>query len=367
MSARALPALDRMLLAELVRLFTATLAAVVLLYLVIDFADRGSSYHIESWTMARALIELYADRGAVVTLQLAPAALVIAAALLVAQLDRRGELTALLALGVRPIRLCAPLAAFALLLGAGLVLLEEKVVVHADARAEEITAVLFHRWNDYGAWHARTHWVRGKEGRFFLLGEQRGGGFSPATIFEVEAPFHLARRLDGARLEQLGPGQWRLVDAVERRYADESIDETRAPFLLLALPEHLDELALRSGRPRQLTFGELRQQARLRAEVGQPDLEFRAALFERTAQPLLPLPASLAAVGLTLRRRRGKPRPPPLASALALALVLVLGLWAVSVVAHAAAVGGTLSPLVAGVIPLALCAGLAAVAFAGRR
>jgi len=352
-----------MLLAELAKLFAATLGAVVLLYLVIDFADRGSIYHGDAWLLAVA--ELYADKAAVVALQLAPGALVIASALLIAQLDRRGELTAMLSLGVRPLRLCLPLAAFALLLGAGMVALEENVVVFADARAEEITAVHFHRWGDYGEWHAKQRWVRGKEGRFFLLGEQKGAGFEPATVFEVGAPFRLVRRLDAHRLEQLADGSWRLTDAVERRYQDASIEETRAAELRLSLPDRLEELALRSGRPRQLPWRDLVEQAQRRAALGQPDVEYRTAVVERAAQPFIPLPAALAAVGLTLRRRKGKARPPPLASALASALVLVLALWTLSVVAHAAAVGGNLSPLSAGLLPLVASALFAALCLLG--
>lgn len=351
-----IPTVDRLLLRELVQLFIATLGGVVLLYQVIDFADRGSGYHVERFGMASALIELYADKAAVVVLQLAPGALVISVALLLAQLDRRGELTALLSIGLRPRRLAVPISAFALLLGGGMILLQENVVVHADARAEEITAVLFHHWNDYGAWHAQKHWVRGKERRFFLLGERRGEGFEPASVFELEEPFHLVRRLDGRRLEQVDNGRWRLLDAVERRYGKDEIAETKAGEIPLALPDRLEDLALRSGRPRQLPWSDLRQQAVLRAAVGQPDIEYRITIWERLAQPILPLAAALAAFALTLRRRRGKPRPPTLASALALALVLVLGLWALSVVAHAAAVGGTIAPPLAAALPLAACA-----------
>jgi lipopolysaccharide export LptBFGC system permease protein LptF len=157
-------------------------------------------------------------------------------------------------------------------------------------------------------------------------------------------------------------GHWRLLEAVEHRYGKDEIAEKKADEIALALPDRLEDLALRSGRPRQLPWSDLRQQASLRAAVGQPDIEYRIAICERLAQPLLPLAAALAAFALTLRLRRGKPRPPPLASALALALILVLGLWALSVVAHAAAVGGTIAPPFAAAVPLAVCALLSVAA-----
>src|SRR5438874_12803069 len=100
------------------RLFSATLGGVVLIYLVIDFADRAHAFTGRAWGKAAA--ELYLNKAAVVAYQLAPAALIIAAALLITMLARRGELTALQSLGVRPLRLAAPVALFAAVLGIAL-------------------------------------------------------------------------------------------------------------------------------------------------------------------------------------------------------------------------------------------------------
>ena len=367
--------LDRMLLSELSRLFAATLGGIVLLYLVIDFADRGSIYfaqraaQVTPGAWARAVVELYANKAAVVGHQLAPAALIIAAALLVTQLSRRGELTALQSVGTSPLRLCLPVAAFAALLAVCLVVIQERVVVNADARAEEIMARVFNRWADYFAWHAESSWVRGREGRIFRLGAPDGGGFEPATVLEIGAPFRLARRIDARRLEQAGEGRWRLLDAVDRRYGapgegppEASIVEVRSAELWQAWPDTLEELSLRNGRPRQLPWGALREQAARRERLGQPAREYQVAIAERASSPLLVVPAALAAVGLTLSRgRKRAPGTRPLPAALALGIGLSLGLWALTVVFHAAAVGGSVDPWLAGCGPSLGCAALAAV------
>src|SRR5207237_721931 len=90
---------DRLLARQFLQLFAATLGGVVLLYLTVDFADRAGSFWGRAW--GKAALELYWNKAAVVAYQLAPAALIIAAALLATLLARRGELTALFALGVR--------------------------------------------------------------------------------------------------------------------------------------------------------------------------------------------------------------------------------------------------------------------------
>src|SRR5205085_3209344 len=205
------------MLAELARLFFATLGGVVLIYLVIDFADRAHTYSGRAWGKAAA--ELYVNKAAVVSYQLAPVALIIAAALLVTILSRRGELTALFALGVRPLRIAAPLAGFAALLGLSLIWLGEGVVVRADARAEEFQVKRFNRWGDWATYHAGSSWLRGESGRIFHLGPQQAGGWEPATVLEIVAPFRLARRIDARRLEPAGTSRWRFIDAVETRYA----------------------------------------------------------------------------------------------------------------------------------------------------
>src|SRR5947199_5277943 len=251
------------MLAELARLFFATLGGVVLVYLVIDFADRAHTYTGRAWGWAAA--ELYANKAAVVSYQLAPVALIIATSLLVTLLSRRGELTALFALGVRPLRLLAPIAAFAAVLGVALFWLGELVVVGADARAEEIQVKRFNRWGDWATYHTGSSWLRGREGRIYHLGPERDGGWEPATVLEIAPPFRLARRIDARRIEPAGgpalPGgaRWRLFDVIETTYGLQggpggTIAERRAEVIEEVFPETAADLELRSGRPRQLPW-----------------------------------------------------------------------------------------------------------------
>ena len=161
--ARPFGQLDRLIARQFLQLFVGTLGGVVLLYLTIDFADGAGSFWGRAW--GKAALELYWNKAAVVAYQLAPAALIIAAALLATLLARRGELTALFALGVRPWRLAAPVAAVTAVLGVVLFELGERVVIRADARAEEIQVKRFNRWGDWATYHAGASWLRGENGR----------------------------------------------------------------------------------------------------------------------------------------------------------------------------------------------------------
>jgi lipopolysaccharide export system permease protein len=357
--------LDRLLLREMARLFAATLGGVVLIYLVIDFADRAHGFTGRAWGKPAA--ELYLNKAAVVGYQLAPAALIIAAALLVAMLGRRGELTAMLSVGVRPLRLALPIAAFAALLGSALFWLNEKVVVRASARIEEIQVKRFNNWGDWATYHAGSSWLRGQGGRIYHLGPQRDGGWEPATVLEIAPPFRLTRRLVAHRVEPDGAHGLRFIDVLEIRYGPSkepggSIEERHVDYLVEEFPESASDLLLRSGRPQQLPFWQLREQVRLRQQSGQPAKEFQLAVAERVAQPLQEVPAALAALGISIWMQRPRRRI-PVAAAVAVGIALSLVLWAASVVVHALAMGGGLPPWVAAALPAGLSTLCAVVTF----
>lgn len=358
------------MLRQLGRLFAGTLGGVVLIYLVIDFADGAHNFSGRAW--GKAVGELYLNKAAVVIYQLAPAALIIAAALFVTLLSRRGELIALYSTGVQPLRLALPVAMFAAATGIGLFWLGEKVVVRADARAEEIQVRRFNRWGDWATYHAGSSWLRGKEGRIYHLGPEHDGGWEPATVLEIVKPFRLARRIDARRIEPAGPSpsggpQWRLYDATETTYGlsggpGGTISERHADVMDEAFPETPADLELRGGRPRQLSWRQLREQVARRDRAGQRSREYELAIAERAAVPIQVVPAALASLGMLISMQRPRRRT-PLAGAVATGIGLSLALWAVSVVVHAVSLSGGLSPWTAGAIPSLLCALLAVAAF----
>ena len=94
----------------------AVLAGLLVVFLVADFVDRARAYTGPNWV--RDVVELYGWKALVATHQLAPAALLLASATLVSLLRRRGELTAILALGFGRRVLFLPVGAVALVTAA---------------------------------------------------------------------------------------------------------------------------------------------------------------------------------------------------------------------------------------------------------
>ncbi|RPH68811.1 MAG: YjgP/YjgQ family permease [Myxococcaceae bacterium] len=325
----------------------AVLAGLLVVFLVADFVDRARAYTGPNWV--RDVLELYGWKAVVATHQLAPAALLLASATLVSLLRRRGELTAILALGFGRRALILPVGAVAL--GAALVLglLDELVVGHASRRVDEITALRFHRWGDWRSYFERKQWFRHQDRILHLESGDVDSGFRGVTVLRLTPEFELAERVDALGMEHAGGTRWRLRGMTRRVF------DRRGGLRLTELPEETVDLgipasllAIRPGRPEQMRLPVLRQQIRARREVGLPDRLYLLALGNRFAYPLAGVPAALVAVALALRPGRGG----SLTGALVEGLAVTMGLWGLTVIARALVNAGRMAPFVAAALPI---------------
>jgi lipopolysaccharide export system permease protein len=327
-----------------------SLVAVCSIYLIVDFADRAKSYTGPDWF--RNVIELYALKAIVEVNQLLPAALALGGAIAISGLRRNGEVTALWALGRGPLTFAAPIIAVSGLCGLLLFLGQDSVIAPANMKAEEISALRFHRWGDWGLYHRQQSWFRGDANRFFFLHYPEGEGFTDVTIYEVSPDFHLERRTDAARIEPAGNGDWRLVDVLRRTFSADgaALTEDRMPELTLHLTENLNEFRISTAKPSQVALKDLPIEIRLRQRLGLPSREWELALHERRAYQATGVPAALIGMALALRsRRRGH-----LTAATAEGCGVTLGLWATSAISRTLSIAGHLSPLLGGTLPLLL-------------
>jgi lipopolysaccharide export system permease protein len=343
--------------------FLAALAGVVTIFLVVDFVDNAHVISGHGWLPAA--LELYANKAAVVAAQLAPAAMLLGAALATSGLRQTREWTAFRSVGLGPWRMGLPMVAVALLVAGAMIWLHDTVGVHAAQRAEEISATRFARGGAkrrWLAWQEPKRWFRGADGRriYHLRGSLPGGGFERITVLEVTPEFRLARRIDAGRMEPAQGGAWRLADVEERAFGpDGESTVVRATERLVRFDEPPGSFDLAPGRPSQLGYRVLRDQVALRHRLGQPGADYELELANRLAYPLSGVPGVLLAVALALRRnRRGH-----ISASLLEAVGLCMALWGAQGVAMALGLSGRVSPGVAAWTPdlLFLAAGLLAL------
>lgn len=338
--------------------FLAALAGVVAVFLVVDFVDNAHVIQGHGWLPAA--LELYANKAAVVAGQMAPAAMLLGAAVATSGLRQTREWTALRSVGLGPWRVALPMAAAAVLVAGVMGGLHDLVGVHAAQRAEEISATRFRRGGSYRrwlAWQEPKRWFRGADGRhvYHLRGSLPGGGFERVTVLEVGEGFRLARRIDAVRMEPAEGGAWRLADVEDRAFGPGGeVKVERDASRLYRFDEPPGSFELAPGRPSQLGYAVLGQQIALRRRLGQPSAEFELERANRAAYPLSAVPGVLLAVALALRRnRRGH-----VSSSLLEAVGVSIVLWGAQGVCMAMGLSGRLSPAVAAWAPDVLFLGL---------
>jgi lipopolysaccharide export system permease protein len=344
--------------------FAVALAGVVAVFLAVDFVDNASVFAGPGWVPA--VLELYANKAAVVVRDVAPAAMILGAAVAVSTFRNTREWTAMRAVGLGPWRLAVPV--LAVTFGVGLVLLVEHDFwgVRAAQRAEEIQALRFGRGGDlrrYEAARAPKRWFRGRDGRriYHLLGSPRDGGFERVTVLEVTPDFRLARRIDAGRMRPEG-GAWLLEDVQDRTFLpDGGMRLERAAVRRYDFPEPPEAFAVVPGRPTQMRWNTLLAQIKIRRQLGLRVADFELERYNRIAYPFAGVPGALLALALALRRnRKGH-----VSAALLESVGVTLLFWATQGVTWSLGNSGRVAPWVAAWLPNVLF--LAAGALAVRR
>ncbi|HEX8436768.1 LptF/LptG family permease [Archangium sp.] len=324
-------------------------AAVLTIFLVVDFVDRARNYSGEGWVWNVML--LYANKALVATQQLGPAALLLAAGASVSSLRKRGEVTAMQSLTFGPSALYLPVALCVGLACVGLVAFDEWVSVRASRRVEEITTQRFNRWGDWGLYHSPKQWFRRGEHIFYLRGGSAQDGFDTVSVLTVTPDFRLARRLDANEMHSVEGTRWRLSGVVERSFTKDGQSSVRElEEAEYDLGVSAETFRIRPGRPEQMRLPVLREQIVVREEVGLESRQFSLALHNRFAYPLAGFPAAMLAVGLALRPgRKGH-----LTVAIVEGLLISVTMWGLMVVSRTLVLTERLTPVVAAWMPTAL-------------
>ena len=345
-------------------LFVGVLAAVLVIYVVVDFGDRLKAFLDKP---AADVALLYWLKVVVAVHRLSPAAMLLAAGAAASIVRKRGEWTAMQALGLSRWVLVGPVVGCTLALAVGLTAYDEYVVTRAGTRMDQVLLERFQTWGEYRFFYSPKQWFRVGDHVFHLRGATDDDGtLHDVAIFDLDKSFGLTRRLDAATLSPLGGARWRLTQVVERRFSPNgSSARVEDPALEVELagtdPKSFD---IRQGKPELMQVGVILSQQEIRARVGLPTQRFWLALHNRFAYPVTGVAAALLAVTLALRpSRRGH-----LTLALVEGLFISVALFALMVAGKTLVLSEHLSPFAAAWAPVMglLAASAALWAFAER-
>lgn len=275
----------------------------------------------------------------------APVATLVAVLATIGGLMRTGELVVMRACGVSLYRLAMPLLCISLVWCGGLFWLDDRVLAHANRRAEaledQIRGNPGHSTNQI----ANENWLADSQGRvyyytLFNIPEQTLYGLS---IFEPTSDFGRLERHSNVPRAVYGNGQW-LADGGWTQAFPEPTRAVLTTFgsrsLDLAPPENFS--GMHNNEAAMMTYADLRHHIDEMAATGFSPIGARVDLAQRIAFPFVALIMTLLGVpfGVTTGRRGAL-------YGVGLALVLGAGYWIADAFFVAIGQAGLLPPLLA--------------------
>jgi lipopolysaccharide export system permease protein len=279
-------------------IFVSMALGLVALFLVIDFGDWLRIY---TGKPAIDVLTLYWYRSHVALVQFAPAALVIAAGLSITVVRRRGEWTALRALGASPLTLIRPVVLVCAVAGGALLLFQEFVVSESGPQIDRIMVERFQRWGDVGVVYAPRRWFRTGHYLLNVRGEGNAERLEDVRVFELGPKSELVRWIEGARLTFVRDGVWR-VDEGNELVIDGAEGHTgRVGAFEITIPIRPEVTQLAVGRPEWMPLRVLGRQVPLMRALQLPTEATTFAIHQRWAATLASVLAALIACLLGLR------------------------------------------------------------------
>jgi lipopolysaccharide export system permease protein len=338
-------------------IFLALALALVALFLVIDFGDWLRLY---TGKPPGDVALLYWYRSHLALVQFAPAALVLTGGLTITLIRRRGEWTALKALGASPMAVLRPVLVVSLTGALALVAFQEFVVSRSGPNVDRIMLERFGRWGDFMSVYTPRRWFRAGSWLINVRGAAADDHLEDVRLFELGADGRLVRWLEGSRLTYAAENRWSLDGATELALdGAEARPELRRGALDLALPLRPEITRLAVGRPEWLPVSTLGDQVAVLGSLQLPTEPTRFAIHQRGTNLLVTALAALLTALLALGGR-GRPSIP---LALISGGVLYGALFVLGMISRSLALNGHLAvPVAAWLLPGALAVAVVVLA-----
>lgn len=281
-------------------IFVALSLGLVALFLVIDFGDWLRIY---TGKPAIDVATLYWYRSHVSLVQFAPAALVLSAGLAITVVRRRGEWTALRALGASWLTLVRPIFVVCLASALGLLAFQEFVVAESGPKIDRIMVEKFGRWGDFTTVYSPRRWFRAGRSLLNVRGEANPERLEDVRIFELNERSELRGWIEARRLVFVREGTWRVEEGDELIVSGPEVQPGRLGDFEVPLPIRPEVTQLAVGRPEWLPMRVLSAQVPLMTALELPTETTRFAVHQRWAQAVSAVLAALVAAMLGLRAR----------------------------------------------------------------
>ncbi|NJN63710.1 MAG: YjgP/YjgQ family permease [Acidobacteria bacterium] len=362
---------DRYLGAGFLKMFFTVLLVLVALVIGLEFqrivGDMADSFASFPWSEVAAYLALTLPEQFAM---LIPIAALAAAGISLSGLARAGEITALKASGIGPIRIAAPVlvitAVVCLFYG-----LAQETIVPAAAREARLLRDHLRGRSSAGVMDTGRRWIVGEDGRLwaYLDWDERAGAILAPGLFAVDLEeARLLERVEAS--EAIRSGQsWDFRNGWRRSFADDTGGDferfegfvSRASEDAEIFGANRDRLIFGRALADQLTIKDLWAHVDRMSRAGYDASALRVSLYQKFVTPLVAVALLLVGVPLVVSgwARKGS------LFGLGVSLLITTAFWALWAVSTSLGREGVLSPPLAAFLPIVLLAS-AGVTLLGR-
>ncbi|MGQ0810239.1 MAG: LPS export ABC transporter permease LptG [Nitrospiraceae bacterium] len=340
--------LFRYLLREYVKIFTMCFAALMTVYLVIDFFEKVRRF-LRYDASVIDVLTFFALRAPGISFQIAPLAILMATLLTLGVLSRNHEITAMRSCGISVYWMASPLLCFAVVVGLVLLAFSSTVIPLTTARAEYVKTVRIERKPEPASLKASLPWARIGDHTLMNIEviEPGGATLRGLRLYHLGSQFQLDEITEAKEAHYTEHG-WMLSEGNRRQFTKSgavilSAFDSR-PIDLSQIPE--DFSAWLSVESDMMTFRDMRAYIERLRKDGYSFSRFLTDYYGRVAFPFVTI--IMVIVGIALSLQRSGIRGGSMAIGIGQALLVGFCYWATHSIAIALGRSGVLMPMIAG-------------------
>ena len=298
--------IDRYLIREILTYFSIILAAIVGIFLAVDFFEKIDDFMDAGLPFSTAMLFFWLRIPFIVS-QVAPVGLLLSILIVFGLMGKHNELIALRSGGVSAIYLLRTVLGIAALFSVLLFFLADQVVPATFSKANRIWTEQVKKRPGITS-RQQNIWIKGHRSIAHIRHyHHQNNTVSGVTLYYFDDRFRLVRRVD-AKSATHRSGQWVFSDLMEQRLAPDSqaehyqvgfFEQRVEPFDYL--PEDFNRVARKSE---ELNIFELLSYIRDVEAEGYDATNYRVDLHAKLAFPMICLILSLLASGYGIRHKR---------------------------------------------------------------
>lgn len=336
--------LSRYILREVILLFTLTTVALVGLYLVIEVFEKVDNL-IEHGAGTGIIVKYFLLEVPLILSQMLPFSTLIGVILALGLLSRSREIMAAEAMGIGPLMLALPVAAFAFLLSILYFFYNEYMVTDLSREMERMKMVWVEGRSKEAIFRQLKVWLKDGDRIYNVrLVEPEKGRMSGLTIFTIREG-RLLEKMD-VREALWMDGRWVGRGVRIMRLGGEGIKKEEVERRELPLRERPEDLKDLKASARGMDILKLKSYIDKIEEEGYDSTSYRVDLYNKVSLPFGIFVMALLGISFGLARIRGG-----LTLSLPLAVVFSFSYWLIQALSTALGYGGVLPPLLASWLP----------------